>query len=119
MTKLSLLETKTKGNKQAENFRKFLIATASDIRILIVKLADRLHNMRTLHLLSLKKSESGLHARQWMCSRHLAGRMGIQSFREELEDLAFQHLNPEGYALVNARLVDLDNENSDSRKYRL
>ncbi len=113
VTKLSLLETKTKGNKQAENFRKFLIATASDIRILIVKLADRLHNMRTLHFIESEEKRKRIARETMDVFAPLAGRMGIQSFREELEDLAFQHLNPEGYALVNARLVDLDNENSD------
>ncbi|MGC6476616.1 MAG: RelA/SpoT family protein [Parvibaculales bacterium] len=113
VTKLSLLETKTKGNKQAENFRKFLIATASDIRILIVKLADRLHNMRTLHFIDSEEKRKRIARETMDVFAPLAGRMGIHSFREELEDLAFQHLNPEGYALVKARLVDLDNENSD------
>lgn len=113
VTKLSLLETKSISNKQAENFRKFLIATASDIRILIVKLADRLHNMRTLHHLESAKKRRRIARETMDIYAPLAGRMGIQSFREELEDLSFQHLNPKGWSLVSSRLMELEAENSD------
>ncbi len=113
VTKLSLLETKSIGNQQAENFRKFLVATASDIRILIVKLADRLHNMRTLHYIESEEKRRRISRETMDIYAPLAGRMGIHAFREELEDLAFRHLNPDGWELVCNRLNKLQQDNSD------
>lgn len=113
VTKLSKLELTSDQNKQAENFRKLLVATANDIRILIVKLADRLHNMRTLHFIPEAEKRQRIAQETMEIYAPLAGRMGIQSFREELEDLSFSTLNPAGRDLVVERLATLKNESSD------
>jgi len=113
VTKLSQIEMSPQSNRQAENFRKFLVATASDIRILIVKLADRLHNMRTLHFIKLQEKRNRIARETMDIYAPLAGRMGIQSFREEMEDLAFKQLNAKGRDLIIKRLEVLQSENSD------
>lgn len=113
VTKLSQIEMKSSSSKHAENFRKFLLATANDIRILIVKLADRLHNMRTLHYIQSAEKRHRIARETMEIYAPLAGRMGIHSFREELEDLAFKHLNPQGSELVENRLKELHNENGE------
>ena len=95
VTKLSQIELKSIDTKQAENFRKFVLAVGRDIRVLLVKLADRTHNMQTLN--AVQKDE-----RRWRIANEtmeiyapLAERMGITRFQQELEDLAFQELQPE------------------------
>ena len=113
VTKLSKLELTADQNKQAENFRKLLVATANDIRVLIVKLADRLHNMRTLHYIQDPKRKHRIAQETLEIYAPLAGRMGIQSFREELEDLSFKMLKPQGYSLISDKLVALKAERSD------
>ena len=113
VTKLSKLELTADQNKQAENFRKLLVATASDIRVLIVKLADRLHNMRTLHYIQDPKRKQRIAQETLEIYAPLAGRMGIQSFRGELEDLSFKMLKPQGYSLISDKLVALKAERSD------
>lgn len=113
VTKLSKLELTADQNKQAENFRKLLVATANDIRVLIVKLADRLHNMRTLHYIQDPKRKLRIAQETLEIYAPLAGRMGIQSFREELEDLSFKMLKPQGYSLISDKLVALKAERSD------
>lgn len=113
VTKLSKLELTADQNKQAENFRKLLVATANDIRVLIVKLADRLHNMRTLHYIQDPKRKQRIAQETLEIYAPLAGRMGIQSFREELEDLSFKMLKPQGYSLISDKLVALKAERSD------
>ena len=113
VTKLSKLELTTDQNKQAENFRKLLVATANDIRVLIVKLADRLHNMRTLDYIQDPKRKQRIAKETLEIYAPLAGRMGIQSFREELEDLSFKMLKPQGYSLISDKLVALKAERSD------
>jgi guanosine-3',5'-bis(diphosphate) 3'-pyrophosphohydrolase len=113
VTKLSKLELTADQNKQAENFRKLLVATANDIRVLIVKLADRLHNMRTLHYIQDPKRKQRIAQETLEIYAPLAGRMGIQSFREELEDLSFKMLKPQGYSLIFDKLVALKAERSD------
>ena len=113
VTKLSKLELTADQNKQAENFRKLLVATANDIRVLIVKLADRLHNMRTLHYIQDSKRKQRIAQETLEIYAPLAGRMGIQSFREELEDLSFKMLKPQGYSLISDKLVALKAERSD------
>ena len=113
VTKLSKLELSADQNKQAENFRKLLVATANDIRVLIVKLADRLHNMRTLHYIHDPSRKQRIAQETLEIYAPLAGRMGIQSFREELEDLSFKMLKPQGYNLISEKLAALKAERSD------
>ena len=103
LTKIKKLDLVTKKAEQAENFRKLLLAISSDIRVLLVKLADRLHNMRTLE--HMKPGKRKVVAEETMdIYAPLAGRMGMQWLREELEDHAFRWLNPEAYAAVVDRL---------------
>jgi RelA/SpoT family (p)ppGpp synthetase len=101
LTKIDKLNLVSKRAEQAENFRKLLIAISSDIRVLLVKLADRLHNMRTLEF---KKPGSQRRNAQETLDIYapLAGRMGIQDMKDELEELAFRWLHPEAYeTLIN------------------
>ena len=89
------------------------MATANDIRVLIVKLADRLHNMRTLHYIQDPSRKQRIAQETLEIYAPLAGRMGIQSFREELEDLSFKMLKPQGYNLISEKLAALKAERSD------
>ncbi|HVQ10705.1 MAG TPA: HD domain-containing protein, partial [Methyloceanibacter sp.] len=110
LTKIKKLDLVTKKAEQAENFRKLLLAISSDIRVLLVKLADRLHNMRTLG--AMKPAKRKIIAEETMdIYAPLAGRMGMQWLREELEDHAFRWLNPEGHAAVVDRLKMLRDRN--------
>ncbi len=112
VTKLTNLELSSVETKQAENFRKLLIAMSKDLRVLLVKLADRLHNMRTIKALSSSKQIT--KAKETMdIYAPLAGRMGIQSIREELEDLSFSVLNPDARNSIIRRFVTLKNETGD------
>ncbi len=110
LTKLKKLDLVTKEAKQAENLRKLLLAIADDVRVLLVKLADRLHNMRTL---SHMPPEVRRRAAEETLDIYapLAGRMGMHEMREELEDLAFRELNPDAYKVVNERLEALESRN--------
>ncbi len=113
VTKLSRLELQSDQTKQAENFRKLLLAMSEDIRVLLVKLADRLHNMRTLgHVEDGEKRR--LIARETMeIFAPLADGIGMQGMRDELEDLAFAETNPHARASVLARLEFLRKEGGD------
>ncbi len=113
VTKMSLLELSSADAAQAENFRKLLLATASDVRILLVKLADRLHNMRTLHFISSEKKRMRIAQETLDIYAPLAGRIGMQNFREELEDLAFAEVNNEARALIVERLNALKTDSGD------
>ncbi|MGR3493197.1 MAG: HD domain-containing protein, partial [Shimia sp.] len=105
VTKLTQLQLTSTETKQAENFRKLFMATSRDIRVVLVKLADRLHNMRTIK--HMKPEKQAQKARETMdIYAPLAGRMGMQAFREELEDLAFQVLNPEARRSVMVRFIN-------------
>jgi GTP pyrophosphokinase len=109
VTKLSRIEFQNDQAKQAENFRKLVLAMSSDIRVLLIKLADRLHNMRTLHYLRPDKRQR--IARETMdIYAPLADRIGIQTMHDELQDLAFQILNPEAREGILARLSFLRTE---------
>ncbi len=110
LTKLKKLDLVTKEAKQAENLRKLLLAIADDVRVLLVKLADRLHNMRTLkHVPPATRKRMAEETIDIYAP--LAGRMGMHEMREELEDLAFRELNPEAYKVVSERLSALEAKN--------
>ena len=110
LTKLKRLDLVSKKTKQAENLRKLLLAISDDVRVLLVKLADRLHNMRTLeHMRDDKRARISEETMDIYAP--LAGRMGMQDMRDELEDLSFRYLNPEAYETVTKRLAELSSRN--------
>ena len=112
VTKLTNLQLTSTQTKQAENFRKLFMATSRDLRVTLVKLADRLHNMRTIK--SMRPDKQVQKARETMdIYAPLAGRMGMQWMREELEDLAFRVLNPEGRNSIIRRFITLQRETGD------
>jgi RelA/SpoT family (p)ppGpp synthetase len=113
LTKLKKLDLVTKEAKQAENLRKLLLAIADDVRVLLIKLADRLHNMRTLHFMPAASRRRNAEETLDIYAP-LAGRMGMQEMREELEDLAFREINPEAYEVVSARLNAIADRNRDA-----
>lgn len=110
LTKIEKLDLVSKQARQGENFRKLLLAVADDVRVLLVKLADRLHNMRTLHYVPPEK-RARISQETLDIYAPLAGRMGMQRLREELEGLAFRHLMPEAYSTIEQRLHDLRTKN--------
>ncbi|MBA1344034.1 bifunctional (p)ppGpp synthetase/guanosine-3',5'-bis(diphosphate) 3'-pyrophosphohydrolase [Rhizobium sp. WYCCWR 11146] len=110
LTKIKKLDLVTKKAKQAENLRKLLLAISDDVRVLLVKLADRLHNMRTLDHMSADK-RARISEETMEIYAPLAGRMGMQDMREELEELSFRHMNPEAYETVTKRLEELSKRN--------
>ncbi len=110
VTKLSRLELQSDRTKQAENFRKLVLAMSEDIRVLLVKLADRLHNMRTLHFVKDPARRRRIAVETMEIYAPLAERIGMQQMRDELQDLAFGQLNPEGRNSVIKRLEFLRQE---------
>ena len=110
VTKLSQLELNSEHTKQAENLRKFILAISRDVRVLMVKLADRLHNMRTLQFIkSLEKRERIAHETLDIYAP-LARSIGCHRICSELEELAFEHLNPDGRDAIVRRLEQLRTE---------
>ncbi|RWM83803.1 MAG: bifunctional (p)ppGpp synthetase/guanosine-3',5'-bis(diphosphate) 3'-pyrophosphohydrolase [Mesorhizobium sp.] len=110
LTKLKKLDLVSKKAEQAENLRKLLLAISEDVRVLLVKLADRLHNMRTLdHVPEAKRLRIAEETMDIYAP--LAGRMGMQGMREELEEIAFRFINPEAYRAVTARLAEIFERN--------
>ncbi|KCZ89436.1 RelA/SpoT family protein [Hyphomonas johnsonii] len=113
VTKLDALKFTSQELAQAENFQKFILATTSDLRVLLVKLADRLHNMRTLHFRK-KASSRERTARETMdIYAPLARRVGLYSLAAEMEDLAFEELNPEARRAILYRQEELERDNAD------
>jgi GTP diphosphokinase / guanosine-3',5'-bis(diphosphate) 3'-diphosphatase len=112
LTKIAKLDMVTKEATQAENLRKLLLAMSRDVRVLLVKLADRLHNMRTLHYV---KPEKRLRIAQETMEIYapLAGRMGMQVIRDEMEDISFGVLNPEAQKIIQERLARLHAESGN------
>jgi GTP pyrophosphokinase len=103
LSKLQRIEFETKEDAQAENFRKMLLAMARDVRVILIKLADRLHNMRTLEAMSREKIER--IARETMeIYAPIANRLGLNSIFQELEDLSFKHLYPKRYLVLSKAL---------------
>lgn len=112
VTKLTNLQLSNTESQQAENFRKLFMAMSRDLRVILVKLADRLHNMRTIRSMSPEKQAQ--KARETMeIFAPLAGRMGMQWMREELEDLSFKVLNPEARNSIMRRFLTLQRETGD------
>ena len=112
VTKLTNLQLSSVETKQAENFRKLFMAMSKDLRVILVKLADRLHNMRTIKY--QRDDKQAQKARETMdIFAPLAGRMGMHWMREELEDLSFKVLNPDGRQSIIRRFVTLQRETGD------
>ena len=116
VTKISALEEKAAENSQAENFRKLILATSKDIRVLLVKLADRLHNMRTIGAFSSESKKKRIAKETMEIYAPLADRMGINSIRDELEDLSFSVLNHQARNLILERLKFIKDNRTDNFK---
>ena len=113
VTKLTRIELQSDQAKQAENFRKFVLAMSEDIRVLLVKLADRLHNMRTLHYIDNPEKRRRIAMETMDIYAPLSERIGIQGMKSELEDLAFQELNPDARKSILKRLEFLRQKGGD------
>jgi len=116
VTKISALETKALSVSKAENFRKLILATSKDIRVLLVKLADRLHNMRTINFVKNKDKIIRKAKETMEIYAPLADRMGMNRIRDELEDLSFSVLNKPARDLIIERLKFIKNNRADSFK---
>ena len=112
VTKLTNLQLSSAQSQQAENFRKLFMAMSEDLRVILVKLADRLHNMRTIKSMRPEKQAQKAHETMEIFAP-LAGRMGMQWMREELEDLAFRVLNPDARNSLIRRFITLQRETGD------
>ncbi len=113
VSKLTKIESQTVEGKQAENFRKLVLAMSEDIRVLLVKLADRLHNMRTLGAFNKPEKQRRIARETLEIYAPLAERIGMHKVKEELEDLAFSFLNPEARESISARQTFLRKEGKD------
>jgi GTP pyrophosphokinase len=113
VTKLSRIELQSDKTKQAENFRKLVLAMSEDIRVLLVKLADRLHNMRTLHFIKDDEKRRRIARETMDIYVPLAERIGMHRMKDEIEDLAFRELHPDARASITARLGFLREQGGD------
>ena len=116
VTKISALENKVVDNSKAENFRKLILATSKDIRVLLVKIADRLHNMRTIKAFKSEEKKQKIAKETMEIYAPLADRMGMNRIRDELEDLSFEILNKKARDLIQERLKFIKNNREDSFK---
>lgn len=107
VTKLSKIEAQSENQRAAENLRKFLLAMSGDIRVLLVKLADRLHNMRTLHFIKSEEKRRRIARETMDIYAPLAERIGMYEFMTEMQTLAFRELEPDAYASISKRLEQL------------
>ena len=114
VTKISALEEKAADNSQAENFRKLILATSKDIRVLLVKIADRLHNMRTISAFKSEDKKKRIAKETMEIYAPLADRMGMNLIRDELEDLSFSVLNKKARDLITERLQFIKNNRADN-----
>ncbi len=113
VTKLGRLELQSEETKHAENFGKLLVAMSEDIRVLLVKLADRLHNMQTLYHITSEEKRRRIARETMDIYAPLAERIGMQGFKDQLEDLAFAQLNPDGRESIVARLDFLKSQGEE------
>ncbi len=113
VTKLSKIEAQTESQRAAENLRKFLLAMSDDIRVLLVKLADRLHNMRTLHFIKDEAKRKRIARETMDIYAPLAERIGMYEFMNEMQTLAFRQLEPEAYESITRRLAQLHEGGGD------
>jgi len=111
VTKISVLENQANSSTKAENFRKLILATSKDIRVLLVKLADRLHNMRTIDAIEKKEKKERIAKETMEIYAPLADRMGMNRIRDELEDLSFGVLNTKAKKMIKDRLDDIKDKN--------
>jgi GTP pyrophosphokinase len=107
VTKLSKIEAQTEDERAAENLRKFLLAISDDIRVLLVKLADRLHNMRTLHFIKSPDKRRRIAKETMDIYAPLAERIGMYEYMREMQLLAFEQLEPEAYQTITGRLKQI------------
>ena len=107
VTKISVLENTASSSSKAENFRKLILATSKDIRVLLVKIADRLHNMRTIKAISKEDKRKRIAQETMEIYAPLADRMGMHRIRDELEDLSFEILNFDARTLIQKRLEEI------------
>ncbi len=110
VTKLSKIETMSDKERAAENLRKFLLAMSEDLRVLLVKLADRLHNMRTLHYIKSEEKRRRIARETMEIYAPLAERVGMYEYMREMQLLAFEQLEPEAYATITGRLSSIKSE---------
>lgn len=113
VTKLSRIEAQSESERAAENFRKFLLAMSDDIRVLLVKLADRLHNMRTLHFIKDEEKRRRIARETMDIYAPLAERIGMYEFMDEMKQIAFRELEPEAYQSITTRLERLREAGGD------
>ena len=113
VTKISALENTASSNSKAENFRKLILATSKDIRVLLVKIADRLHNMRTIKAINRLDKRKRIAQETMEIYAPLADRMGMHRIRDELEDLSFEVLNNEARKLIQKRLDEIKLDKKD------
>ncbi len=114
VTKLTRLELQSDRTKQAENFRKLVLAMSRDIRVLLVKLADRLHNMRTLHFVRSQERRQRIARETMEIYAPLAERIGMDAIKSELQTLAFAQMEPDAYDTIAARLKYLRGQGADT-----
>ena len=114
VTKISVFENQALSNSKAENFRKLILATSKDIRVLLVKIADRLHNMRTIDAILKVEKKERIAKETMEIYAPLADRMGMHRIRDELEDLSFKVLNIKGRELIKKRLDEIKEDKVNS-----
>jgi len=113
VTKISVFENTASANSKVENFRKLILATSKDIRVLLVKIADRLHNMRTIKAITKKEKRQRIAQETMEIYAPLADRMGMHRIRDELEDLSFEILNNEARELIKKKLDEIKFDTKD------
>jgi len=114
VTKISVFENQATSTSKAENFRKLILATSKDIRVLLVKIADRLHNMRTIDAISKTEKKERIAKETMEIYAPLADRMGMHRIRDELEDLSFEVLNNNARELIKKRLDEIKEDKVNS-----